>query len=173
MKFTRQADPQFRQSERCRNSLMHELPEVLAGAALDYFRDYPEARGRMIFELAADRPFEPPLRKPFQALALVGPLVLRIGRVRKARNVEQHLLDSDVLLTVGGELGDDLRDPLARLQFAFADQDPRGRRHDRLGARKYRVERFVGGGLVLAALAGAPNGAHRAYFSIARDCDLR
>jgi hypothetical protein len=84
MKFARQADAKFRQSERSRNTLVHKLPEVLAGAALDNFRDYPEARGRMVFVLAADGPFEPPFRESFQALALVEPLILRTGRVWKS-----------------------------------------------------------------------------------------
>src|SRR3981189_1615137 len=110
MKFARQADAKFRQSERRRNSLVHEMPEILSGAALDNFRDDPEARGRMVFELGPDRPFEPPFRKSFEALALVQPLVLRIWRVRKSRNMEQHLLDGDVLFIVGPELRNDIRD---------------------------------------------------------------
>src|SRR5260370_6490328 len=127
----------------------------------------------MVFVLAADRPFEAPVREPFQACALVQPFVLRIGRVGKSRNVERHLFDRDVLLTVGPELRDYRRNSLAGIQFAFADQNPRRRRHDRLGARKYRVERLVGGGLVLSTLLRASDGAHRAYFSVACDRDLR
>src|SRR5579864_1976240 len=172
MKFARQTDAKFRQSERRRNPRMHELPEVLAGAALDNFRDYPEARGRMVLVLAADGPFEPPFRESFETLTFVKPLILRIGRVRKSADVEQHLFDGYVLFIVGPELRDDVRDPLARFQFAFADQNPRRRRHDRLGARKNRVESLVGRGLFLSTLAGAPDSAHRADFSVARDRNL-
>ncbi len=127
----------------------------------------------MVYELAADRPFQPPLREALEPLVPIAPFVLRIRRVGKSADVEQHLLDGDHVLAVAAELGDDLRDALARTQLAFADQNPRRRRHDRLGAREDRVERVVGRGLVDATLDRASDRAHRADFSVARDRDLR
>src|ERR1039458_9918844 len=97
MILARQSDPQFRQSERRCNPLMHELTEVLARAALDYLRNYPEARARMVFEFAAHRPFQPPLRESLEPLALIQPLVLRIRRVRKSSHVKQNPLAGLIL----------------------------------------------------------------------------
>src|ERR1700729_3485574 len=122
--FARQSDPQFRDSERSRNPLMHELTEIFARAALDYLRDHPEARRRMVFELSPPRPFDPPFRESFEPFALVEPFVLRIRRVRKSSDVEQNLLDSHLVFTVSPELRDYLRDDLTRLELAFADQNP-------------------------------------------------
>ncbi len=152
---------------------MHKLTEVLAGAALDYLCNHPEARRRMVFELAADRPFEPPFRESLEALALVEPIVLRIRRVRKSADVEQNLLDGHLIFTVSAKLRDNLRDDLARTELSFADQNPRRRRHDRFGAREDRVERVVGRRLFTTALNCATDCAHRADFSIAGDRDLR
>src|SRR6266436_5605512 len=113
---------------------MHELTEVLAGTTFDYFRDHPEPRRRMVFKLAADRPFQPPLRESLEPLALVEPIVLRIRRVRKSSDVEQNLPNGHLVLTVGAELRNDLGYDLAGTQLAFADQNPRCCRHDCLGA---------------------------------------
>src|ERR1039458_4462635 len=172
MILARQSDPQLRQSERGCNPLMNELTEVLARAAFDYLRNYPKARARMVFEFAAHRPFQPPLGKSLEPLALIQPLALRIRRVRKSTNVEQNLLDGHRVLTVGAKLGDDLRDALARIQLALADQNPRRRRHDRLRAREDRVERVVGGRLFTSTLDCASDRAHRADFSIVGARDL-
>src|SRR5208282_5750790 len=127
----------------------------------------------MVCELTANRPFEPPLRESLEPLALVEPIVLRIRRVGKSADVEQHLLDRHLVFSVGAELRNDLRDDFARAQFAFADQNPRRRRHDRLGAREDHIEGVVGRRLFAATLNRATDRAHRADFPVAGDRDLR
>src|ERR1035437_2128496 len=106
MILARQSKAQFRQSERRCNPVMHELTEVLAGAALDYLRDSPEAGGGRLFNFAAHRPSQPPFGESLEPLALIQPLVLRIRRVRKSSHVEQNLLDGHRVLTIGAKLGD-------------------------------------------------------------------
>src|ERR1700735_4740251 len=127
----------------------------------------------MVRKFTANRPFQPPLRESLEPLALVGPFVLRKWRVGKSADVEQHLLDRHLVLSVGAELRNDLRDDLARAQFAFADQNPRRRRHDRLGAREDHVEGIVGRGLFASTLNRASDRAHRADFPVSGDRDLR
>ncbi len=124
-------------------------------------------------EIAAARgKFRTPFGKALQPFGAIVPFALRIRRVGKARGVQQHLFDRDHVLAVGAELGNDLGHAFAHVELALADQQPRRRRHYRLGAGEDGVERVVGGGTVGAALHRVPKGAHRADLAVARDCDL-
>src|ERR1700680_5184087 len=82
------------------------------------------------------------------------------------------MLNCNCLFAIAAELRDDVRGSLADLELAIPDQYPNRRRHDRLGAREYAVERVVGRRLLEAALARAAEALHRADFAIARDRDL-
>ncbi len=168
----RQSDAQARQSQRLRDTIAHEIAKVLAGAPFDNLTEHPEARGWMVDEALADRKFETPRLEALQSFFAAVPIGLRKRRVRKSADVEQELLDCNRLFAVGPELRDDVGGALANFQLAVADQDPDGRRHDRLGAGEHAVERVVGGGLIDAALHRVAEGLHRADLAVARDRDL-
>ena len=58
--------------------------------------------------------------------------------------MQHHLLDRHRLLAVGRELGDVLGHAARRVEHAVADEEPHGRRDDRLRAREDAVARVVG-----------------------------
>src|SRR5581483_318585 len=88
VEFRGKSDPQFRKSQRKRDSLAHEIAKVLVCPAFDNLRAHPEAGGRMVFEPAPDGPFKAPFGESLEALAPIEPFVLGIWSIGKTRDVE-------------------------------------------------------------------------------------
>jgi hypothetical protein len=116
--------------ERSDDLLLKVGRECHAGSALDHLGDHPRRRRKMPLQPGTGPVRQPPLGERLQSLVPVQHLGVPERRERKAGGVGEHLFDGDTLFSVGGELGDDLGNPLARVEQAVANQLPDDPGHD-------------------------------------------
>ena len=87
---------------------------------------------------------QPPPRHRLQPFGAVEHLRVAERREREAGGVREHLLDRDDLLAVGGELRDDVGDPLVESEQTVAEQLPHHAGDDGPPDRLQDVARLVG-----------------------------
>ena len=87
--------------------------------------------------------------------------------------MREQLLDGHGVLPVGAEAGQDVGDAFSEAELAFLEQQPRGRRRDRLGAREDHVQRVVGRRRRLPLVGHGAEAAHPGDPAFSRDSHLR
>ena len=96
----------------------------------------PVGGGRVVHERLARHQRQPPAGEGLQPALPGVPAAGPERRHGEAARVEQDLLDGDLLLAVGGEGRDVLRDRPGEVEHPLADELPGGRADQRLGAVK-------------------------------------
>ncbi len=120
------------------------LGERAARSPLDELGDDPRRRREVELESRAGFVGQPPPRHRLQAFGAVEHLGVAERREREAGGVREHLVDRDDLLAVGGELGDDVSDPLVQSEQTVAEQLPDHAGDNGPADRLQDVARLVG-----------------------------
>ena len=159
----RQSDEEIGQPQRQGDAFADELAELARAPTLHDLRDHPHAGGRVVLEARPGRPGEAPLPIPLEAPGRVFPVERPERGVGEPAGMQKELLHGDDVFPVRSELRDDVRHALAEVQVPVLDQQPPGRRGDRLGRREHAVERVV---------VRAPKGLEEAQAPFPRHGDL-